>query len=112
MKLPELLAFSLIVLALIGTFPAVHADDAVPSTGLTKHQIHQANWRLEKSVRKQLDKSLGNSSGILIVARSGAVTLDGEVTDEQKIDAAGKAASTVPGVTSVKNNLKLHVAAH
>ena len=112
MKLSGTLSFSLIVLALMGTFPAVHADDAVPSAGLTKHQIRQANWRLEKSVRKQIDKSIGDSSGILIVARSGAVTLDGEVTDEQKIDAAGKAASTVAGVSSVKNNLKLRIGGH
>jgi hyperosmotically inducible periplasmic protein len=118
MTFSRLLFFAVAALALFSTYVTVHADDAVsnsaatpaPTAAPTKHQIRHANFQLEKSVRKQLDKTLGNTSGILIVARSGAVTLDGTVTDERQIAVAGQAAKTVPGVLSLRNNLTLRIA--
>jgi hyperosmotically inducible periplasmic protein len=110
MKVSKLVFFSLIALSLLTTYASVRADDAVPGSAPTKHQIHAANAKLERSVRRALDKSMGDTAGIVIVARSGAVTLDGTVTDAPQIAQAGQTAGTVPGVSHVKNNLTLRIA--
>ncbi|HDR8993878.1 TPA: BON domain-containing protein, partial [Burkholderia vietnamiensis] len=45
------------------------------------------------------------STDVHAVARSGKITLVGMAPDQAQIDLAGKVAESVPGVTSVKNNL-------
>jgi hyperosmotically inducible periplasmic protein len=68
----------------------------------------QANRSLSKRVRAALLKGGVDASKISVVAKGGAVTLAGTVTDSSQSDKATEIAKTVPGVTSVKNSLGLN----
>ncbi|XUW93572.1 BON domain-containing protein (plasmid) [Burkholderia sp. M6-3] len=54
---------------------------------------------------RALSKGGVATSRINVIAKGGAVTLAGSVTDASHIDKAAEIAKTVPGVTSVKNAL-------
>ncbi|WP_168789680.1 BON domain-containing protein [Paraburkholderia aromaticivorans] len=67
----------------------------------------QANRALSKKVLHALSKGGVSTSRMNVVAKGGAVSLAGSVTDATQIDKAGELAKGVPGVTSVKNSLTL-----
>lgn len=77
---------------------------AAPSAKATK----ASNRALQRSVRKALSKTKGLSvTNITVRARSGAVTLEGSVPEQDQVDMATQAAQGVSGVTSVKNALTI-----
>ncbi|HEX3639069.1 MAG TPA: BON domain-containing protein [Paraburkholderia sp.] len=81
--------------------PAMAAPgSAAPATG------RKANRALRRQVYnaivKQKDISAGNIS---VVAKDGAVTLNGTVTDASQVGRVAEIARGVPGVTSVTNKL-------
>jgi hyperosmotically inducible protein len=78
-----------------------------PADGGSAKAARQANRALSKKVLRALSKGGVKTSGINVIAKSGAVALAGSVTDPTQIDKAGGVAKEVPGVTSVKNALTL-----
>ncbi|MGE8165356.1 BON domain-containing protein [Paraburkholderia sp. NPDC080076] len=78
-----------------------------PSSGGSAKATRQANRALSKKVLVALSKGGVSTSRINVVAKGGAVTLVGAVTDATQIDKAGELAKGVSGVTSVKNSLTL-----
>jgi osmotically-inducible protein OsmY len=78
-----------------------------PSSGGSAKANRQANRALSKKVLVALSKGGVSTSRINVVAKGGAVTLVGAVTDATQIDKAGELAKGVSGVTSVKNSLTL-----
>ena len=96
------------------SFGVAHAQssDAAPAAPAKteKQQERAANHALAKRVRSALYKTKGLvSSGIIVLAKSGAVSLTGTVPEQGQIDLAGKAAQSVSGVTSVANNVELAI---
>ena len=70
--------------------------------------IRAANRKLEKDVRQALTKTKRiDVSSIHVAAKSGAVTLTGNVPDSGQSDLAAQTAQRVAGVTSVKNWLSI-----
>jgi hyperosmotically inducible periplasmic protein len=94
-------------------FQAAHAQDDTASAPMAK-PTHKQKWHadhaLEGKVRHALTTHKIESSDIRIVARGGAVTLDGTVQDQSQIAQATTIAQGVSGVKSVKNNLSMHEA--
>ncbi|MGA7811891.1 BON domain-containing protein [Caballeronia sp.] len=76
------------------------SGSAAPVTG------RKANRALRRQVysaiAKQKDISAGNIS---VIAKDGAVTLNGTVTDASQVGKVAEIARGVPGVTSVTNKL-------
>lgn len=80
------------------------------SSKAARKQVRAENRALAKSVRQALAHTKGLvSSGINVIAKSGAVTLTGTVPDQPQISLAETTAQGVSGVTSVKNNLTLDI---
>ncbi|MFL9934759.1 BON domain-containing protein [Paraburkholderia sp. RL18-103-BIB-C] len=76
----------------------------------TKKALRARNRQTEQAVRKALSHTKGlDSTAIVIVARSGKVTLDGTVPDASQIQLAQDAAQTVSQAKSVANNLTVKV---
>ncbi|MFM0056148.1 BON domain-containing protein [Paraburkholderia phytofirmans] len=67
----------------------------------------QANRALSRKVLHALSKGGVSTSRMNVIAKGGAVTLAGSVSDSSEIDKAAQLAKGVPGVTSVKNSLTL-----
>ncbi|MBP0593802.1 BON domain-containing protein [Paraburkholderia sp. LEh10] len=80
------------------------SEPVTPSTE-SPHATKQANRTLSKNVRHTLSKGGVKTSGINVIAKGGAVVLEGSVPDPAQIDKAGELAKGVQGVTSVKNSL-------
>ena len=82
------------------TASSASSGSAAPVTG------RKANRALRRQVYsaivKQKDISAGNIS---VIAKDGAVTLNGTVTDASQVDRVAEIAKGVPGVTSVTNKL-------
>ena len=73
---------------------------AAPATG------RKANRALRRKVYAAIGKHKEISAGdISVIAKDGAVTLNGTVTDASQIDQVADIAKTVAGVTSVTNKL-------
>jgi hyperosmotically inducible periplasmic protein len=86
------------------------APVAASSSKAARKQVRAENRALAKSVRQALAHTKGLvSSGITVLAKSGAVTLTGTVPDQPQISLAETTAKGVSGVTSVKNNLTLDI---
>ncbi|GAU04346.1 BON domain-containing protein [Burkholderia stabilis] len=71
-----------------------------------------ANRAFAKKVRQAIVKNSGAGNQQVVVfanAKTGAVTLAGQITDESQDKAAVDAARQVPGVTSVTSKLQLHL---
>jgi osmotically-inducible protein OsmY len=86
------------------------AAPAAPSTatqGTSKSAVRKANRALSKKVLQALSKGGVDTTGINVLAKSGAVTLAGTVTDPAEIDKAGSIAKGVSGVKSLKNALTI-----
>jgi len=76
------------------------AASAGPATG------RKANRALRRQVYNAIVKHKEISAGnISVVAKDGAVTLNGTVTDTSQIDKVAEIARGVPGVTSVTSKL-------
>jgi len=82
------------------TASSASSGSAAPVTG------RKANRALRRQVYsaivKQKDISAGNIS---VIAKDGAVTLNGTVTDASQVDRVAEIAKGVTGVTSVTNKL-------
>ncbi|WP_250475066.1 BON domain-containing protein [Caballeronia sp. GAFFF1] len=85
------------------------ASQAPTNRSVARKQNHQ----LESKVRHALaaTKHL-DSSGIVVVARGGKVTLDGDAPDDGQIQMAEDATTKVSGVSDVKNNIHVREAGH
>ncbi|CAG4889884.1 BON domain-containing protein [Paraburkholderia gardini] len=111
MKVINTLKFAsgaLIVIASINAWPQTSesaATSTAPAAEGSAKATRQANRALSKKVLHALSKGGVATPGINIIAKGGAVTLAGFVTDASHIDKATEIAKTVPGVTSVKNAL-------
>lgn len=84
------------------------AGSAVPASasGANKTAVRAENRRLQKDVLRNLSTTKGlNMSNIVVVARSGIVTLGGSVPEAGQIELAVAAARGVGGVAEVKSNL-------
>ena len=75
--------------------------------GTNTHATKQANRALSKKVLGTLSKGGIKTSGVHVIAKGGAVVLEGSVPDPTQIEKAGELAKGVQGVTSVKNSLIL-----
>jgi hyperosmotically inducible periplasmic protein len=79
----------------------------------SKKAVRKQNHQLESSVRHALSKAKNlDTSNITVLARSGAVTLDGSAADDEQIQLAETTAASVSGVSSVKNNLHVKEEGH
>ncbi len=79
----------------------------------SKKDMRIANRQLAKSVRRALTKNGKiDVSHITVLAKSGAVSLDGSVVEEDQIAAAGQIAAGVSGVKSVANHLSVATPGH
>lgn len=77
--------------------------DAAP---ITKKEMKAADRTLVKHVRAAFHATKGlDSSSISVLAKDGAVALDGTVPEDGQIALAESAAKSVDGVKSVKNLL-------
>jgi hyperosmotically inducible protein len=76
------------------------------SAGVTAKETRQANRALRRNVYAAIGKHKEIAAGnISVVAKGGAVRLDGTVVDASQIDKVAEIAKGVPGVTSVTNRL-------
>ncbi|MFX1699210.1 BON domain-containing protein [Paraburkholderia sp. A1RO-1] len=72
----------------------------------TAREVRKANRALSRKVYAALGKHKEIDAGnISIVARDGAVTLNGTVEEQSQIDTVAAVAKAVPGVKSVTNKL-------
>jgi len=106
----KVISGALIVLASINAY--AQSSDAMAASGTmaapSAKSTKAANRALQRTVRKALSKTKGLSvANITVRARSGAVTLEGSVPEQEQIDLATQTAQGVPGVTSVKNALTI-----
>ncbi|CAB3759938.1 BON domain-containing protein [Paraburkholderia humisilvae] len=108
---PRSLAACLAVAASVVSAAAI-AQSTQSTEHPTRASIRKANHRLEHNVRIALTHAKIPDADIRIVARSGKVTLDGTVPDQDMVQPAGEAAGTVAGVTSVQNLLTMREAGH
>ena len=109
-------ATAIAVSAIVAIVPVVNAQETAAATSATapsRSSIRAANRQLAKQVQTALYKQKGlEATDLHAVARSGKITLVGVVPDQTQIDLAGKVAESVPGVTSVKNNLTVEEEGH
>jgi len=83
-----------------GASAMVASAAAAPETG------RKANRALRRKVYAAISQHKEISAGdISVIARDGAVTLNGTVTDASQIDKVAQITKAVPGVTSVTNKL-------
>ncbi|SAL81907.1 transport-associated protein [Caballeronia arvi] len=90
-----------------GASEAGAASNAAAASGSTTGKnIRGADRALRRKVYAAIAKSKDiNAGDISVVAKSGAVTLDGTVVDASQIDKVAEITRGVPGVTSVANKL-------
>ncbi|WP_179405293.1 BON domain-containing protein [Burkholderia guangdongensis] len=87
---------------------AMAAAPAAVSGATSKKTIRQANRALRRKVYAALAKHKEIDAGsISVIAKGGAVTLNGTVAEASQITTAGEIAKGVSGVTSVTNKLTL-----
>ncbi|CAD6562927.1 BON domain-containing protein [Paraburkholderia sabiae] len=89
-----------------GASAASNATAVAASGGTSAKDVRAANRALRKKVYAAIAKYKEiNAGDISVVAKNGAVTLDGTVVDASQIDKVAEIARGVPGVTSVTNRL-------
>ena len=88
------------------TAPASTGSANAASAGIDAKAAKRANRELARQVRTTIAKEKSiNAANISVKAKGGAVTLYGTVPAASQIDTATAIAKTVPGVTSVKNQI-------
>jgi hyperosmotically inducible periplasmic protein len=106
-KTLKLAGAALIVIASLNVW-AQESEPSATSTatqGTSKSAVRKANRTLSRKVVQALSKGGVDTAGIHVLAKGGAVTLTGTVTDPSQIEKAGSIAEGVSGVRSVKNVL-------
>ncbi|KFG97549.1 hypothetical protein GQ56_0108370 [Burkholderia paludis] len=88
------------------------AASASVSASASGSESRKATKAADRRLRKQVAGALArtkrlDSSRLLIFARSGVVTLSGEVADAEQAALAASAAQRVPGVGEVRNRLRI-----
>jgi len=114
-KTLKLTGGALIVVASINAWSQTSESAATPgqsgegssSPAPSKSSVRKANRALSKKVLLALTKGGVDTSGINAIAKGGAVTLAGHVSNPADIDKAGSIAKGVAGVTSLKNALTI-----
>ncbi|MGF6971112.1 hyperosmotically inducible protein [Paraburkholderia sp. WC7.3g] len=87
---------------------AMGSMSAPSSDQMSAKSMTSADRALSKKVRAALVKAKDvTASGIVVRAKSGAVTLEGTVPEQAQVDTATEVAKGVAGVTSVKNALSI-----
>jgi hyperosmotically inducible protein len=87
---------------------ASNATAVAASGGMTAKDNRAANRALRRRVYAAIGKHKEiNAGDISVVAKGGAVTLNGTVADASQIGEAAEIAQGVPGVTSVTNKLSV-----
>jgi hyperosmotically inducible protein len=100
------MAASALFLSLNPASAADQPNNVSTTTPASHASTRAANRQLAKAVQTALYKQKGLvSEDLHVIARSGKISLVGEVPDQMQIDLAGKVAEGVTGVSSVKNNL-------
>ncbi|MGF6602973.1 hyperosmotically inducible protein [Paraburkholderia sp. GAS448] len=85
---------------------ASNATAVAASGGKTAKDTRAANRALRRKVYAAIVRHKEIAAGdISVVAKGGAVTLNGTVVDASQIDKVAEIAQGVPGVTSVTNRL-------
>jgi osmotically-inducible protein OsmY len=85
---------------------ASKATAVAASGGMTAKDTRAANRALRRKVYAAIVRHKEIAAGdISVVAKGGAVTLNGTVVDASQIDKVAEIAQGVPGVTSVTNRL-------
>jgi hyperosmotically inducible periplasmic protein len=124
MKLRQFLMSSSLVAAVAFSCAPVFAADAAASatnataagtqsgaqTGTSKKQVRAANRAFSRTVQKSVSKTKGLEDTSITVfgnAKTGSVTLAGQITSEDQEHVAVDAAKQVHGVTSVTSKLTL-----
>ena len=88
------------------TSVALNGSSVVASGAAMAKAARQANRALRHKVYAAIVKHKEiNAGNISVIARGGAVTLDGTVVDAAQIDKVTEIAGGVPGVASVTNRL-------
>ncbi|MBR8040908.1 BON domain-containing protein [Burkholderia cenocepacia] len=94
------------------TAPAEQAASAAASPRAAKKAERAADRAFAKKVRQAIVRAPGVGNAQVTVfakAKTGDVTLAGQIADESQDRAAVDAARQVPGVTSVKSKLQLRL---
>ncbi|KVF58992.1 MULTISPECIES: BON domain-containing protein [Burkholderia] len=94
------------------TAPAEQAASAAASPRAAKKAERAADRAFAKKVRQAIARAPGVGNAQVTVfakAKTGDVTLAGQIADESQDRAAVDAARQVPGVTSVKSKLQLRL---
>ncbi|MBY4711588.1 BON domain-containing protein [Burkholderia cepacia] len=97
----------------VSVAPAVAAVAAASaSASASGSESRKATKAADRKLRKQVAGVLArtkrlDSSRLLIFAKSGVVTLSGEVADAEQAALAVSAAQRVPGVGEVRNRLRI-----
>ncbi|WP_028218945.1 BON domain-containing protein [Paraburkholderia oxyphila] len=87
---------------------ASNAAAIAASSGMTAKNIRTPNRALRRKVYAEIVKHKEiNAGDISVIAKSGAVTLDGTVVDGAQIDKVAEIARGVPGVMSITNRLSV-----
>ncbi len=88
----------------------VAASTPASASGSESRKVTKAaDRRLRKQVAGALARTKRlDSSRLLIFARSGVVTLSGEVADAEQAALAASVAQRVPGVSEVRNRLRIN----
>jgi hyperosmotically inducible periplasmic protein len=107
------LKLAVVAMTAIASFNAwAQASDSATTGAMTqgtsKSSARKANRVLGRKVLHALSKGGVDTQFINVLAKNGAITLVGGLTDPSQIDKAGQVAKGVPGVVSVKNNLTVH----
>lgn len=104
-----IVAASIAACALLSTNVLAQTSAAPQTAQMSKASVRAANRMLAKKVREALGKAHPAipTEGIAVLAKSGSVTLVGEVESQDQVDEAGKVAASVEGVTKLTNNLGL-----
>ncbi|MGF6740899.1 BON domain-containing protein [Paraburkholderia atlantica] len=93
--------------------PAAPKDPAKAQRKAEKKAERAADRHLATNVRKAIVKAGGvDASHMTVVAKSGAITLEGSVPEAAQIDLAQQQAQQVAGVTGVTNRLTIATAGH
>ncbi|MCA8378150.1 BON domain-containing protein [Burkholderia cenocepacia] len=96
----------------VPTAPAEQAASAAASPRAAKKAERAADRAFAKKVRQAIVRAPGVGNAQVTVfakAKTGDVTLAGQIADESQDRAAVDAARQVPGVTSVKSKLQLRL---
>lgn len=107
------------LIAVIVTCNAIAQSTEVPasvpatSAKSVKAAARAENRKLSHAVRRALAQTNGLTvTDIVVITKSGKVTLDGTVPEEAQVDRAGWVAAAVPNVKSLDNRLTIRAPGH